>query len=204
MRATATATITMPAAAPTGGAVISLSSSNTDALSVPSTVTVTAGSTTATFTVTTFDVASNTNVTVTATYAGNTATAIVAVQTVAWKVASLSFDPVAVYPGGPTTTGTVTLSSAAPSGGARVLLSSDPVFVNGSVQFGGVAPTPAYVDVSSGLTTATFTATGGRDLADVCDANMQTARRRSPSPRRSAPRPVPRSTTTPTTPYSKG
>jgi hypothetical protein len=64
-----TATVTLSAAAPAGGAVVRLESSNNDAARVPSNVTVAAGSTTATFTVDTSTVESKRNVTITAIYA---------------------------------------------------------------------------------------------------------------------------------------
>jgi hypothetical protein len=64
-----TGTVTLSAPAPTGGALVRLESSNTDAARVPSNVTVAAGATTATFTVNTSTVDSKRNVTITATYA---------------------------------------------------------------------------------------------------------------------------------------
>jgi hypothetical protein len=62
--------VTLTSAAPTGGAVVRLESSNVDAARVPSSVTIPAGATTATFTVTTPTVATRVNVTITASYAG--------------------------------------------------------------------------------------------------------------------------------------
>jgi hypothetical protein len=64
-----TATVTLSAAAPAGGALVRLESSNTDTARVPSNVTVAAGATTATFTVNTSTVDSKRNVTITAIYA---------------------------------------------------------------------------------------------------------------------------------------
>lgn len=61
-------TVTLTAAAPTGGAVVRLESSRSSAR-VPSSVTVPAGQTTATFTVDTATVDERTEVTITATYA---------------------------------------------------------------------------------------------------------------------------------------
>jgi hypothetical protein len=57
-------------AAPSGGAVVTLSSANTSAASLPASVTVAAGASSATFAVNTSTVAANTGVTITATYAG--------------------------------------------------------------------------------------------------------------------------------------
>ena len=63
-------TATLTAAGPSGGAVVSLSSSNTAVATVPASVTIAAGSTSATVTVTTSSVTANTPVTITATYNG--------------------------------------------------------------------------------------------------------------------------------------
>ena len=63
-------TITLTSAAPSGGAVVTLSSANTSVVSVPASVTVAAGVSSATFGVNTSTVAANTGVTITATYAG--------------------------------------------------------------------------------------------------------------------------------------
>ena len=63
-----TGTVTLNAAAPAGGAVVSLTSSNTAAAQVPASVTVPDGATSATFTATTSPVASDTAVTITALY----------------------------------------------------------------------------------------------------------------------------------------
>lgn len=68
-------TVTLSAPAPAGGALVSLSSSNTAAATVPASVNVPAGATSAGFTVTTRAVAATTAVTVSATYGGVTRTA---------------------------------------------------------------------------------------------------------------------------------
>src|SRR5205085_5579026 len=62
-------TVTLNAAAPSGGTSIALSSSDS-AATVPSTVTVAAGAKTATFTITTSAVTANVTATITASYAG--------------------------------------------------------------------------------------------------------------------------------------
>ncbi|HKY44374.1 MAG TPA: hypothetical protein VJM50_14905, partial [Pyrinomonadaceae bacterium] len=67
---TAQGTITLNGGAPSGGAVVTLSSANTSIVSVPASVTVTAGASSATFGVNTSAVAANTAVTITATYGG--------------------------------------------------------------------------------------------------------------------------------------
>jgi hypothetical protein len=71
--------VTLTSAAPTGGAVVRLESSNVDGARVPSSVTVAAGATTATFTITTPTVSSRVNVTITAIYAGVERTATLTV-----------------------------------------------------------------------------------------------------------------------------
>jgi hypothetical protein len=63
-----TGTVTLSGPAPAGGAVVTLSSSNSAAASVPANVTVAAGNTTANFTIQTSPVGSNTDVTISATY----------------------------------------------------------------------------------------------------------------------------------------
>src|SRR5882672_4137996 len=67
-----TGTVMLSGPAPTGGAQVTLSSSNTTAASVPSSVTVAAGATSATFTVSTSAVAASTSVTISAAYGGAT------------------------------------------------------------------------------------------------------------------------------------
>ena len=67
---TAQGTITLTGGAPSGGAVVTLSSANTAVVSVPASVTVAAGASSATFGVNTSGVTANTSVTITATYAG--------------------------------------------------------------------------------------------------------------------------------------
>ncbi len=72
-------TVTLSGAAPAGGAVVNLSSSNTTVATVSPSVTVAAGATSATFTVATSAVAASTSVTISATY-GSTHTATLAVS----------------------------------------------------------------------------------------------------------------------------
>jgi hypothetical protein len=77
--ANATGTVTLTAAAPTGGAQVTLASSNATVAAAPSSVTVPAGSTSAPFTITTTTVAASTSVTITATYASISRTAALTV-----------------------------------------------------------------------------------------------------------------------------
>jgi hypothetical protein len=148
----ATGTVTLTAGAPSGGAVVSLTSSNGAVASTPSSVTIAAGATSATFPVTTTAVTSNTSVTLTAAYGGasRSATLTVTPPPPPASLSSLAVNPTSVT-GGSNSQGTVTLSSAAPSGGMTVTLSSsDPV-----------AAVPANVTVAQGATSATFTIATG-------------------------------------------
>jgi subtilisin family serine protease len=70
-----TGSVSLSGPAPSGGAVVSLSSSNTAVATVPSTVTVAAGATSASFTISTSAVTSSTTVTISASYGGATNTA---------------------------------------------------------------------------------------------------------------------------------
>jgi hypothetical protein len=94
-----TGTVTLTSAAPTGGASVALSSSNTAAATVPASVTVPAGSTSATFTVSTSSVSSNTSSTVSASYGGVTQTATLTVNAPASSTDSVSISR-AEYDGG--------------------------------------------------------------------------------------------------------
>jgi hypothetical protein len=143
----ATGTVTLSGPAPTGGLLVSLSSSVPTAAGVPPTITVAGGSTTATFSVTTMSVTSSTTVSITASANGvseaGTLT-ITPVQTVALSSLSVSSDLVV---SGDSLTGTVTLTGTAPVGGVSVsLTSSNPA-----------ATVPVSVTVAAGSTSAVFT-----------------------------------------------
>ncbi len=70
-----TGTVTLSGPAPSGGAIVSLSSSNPSVASVPASVTVPAGATSATFTVNTSIVVGSTTVTISGSYNGTTQSA---------------------------------------------------------------------------------------------------------------------------------
>jgi uncharacterized repeat protein (TIGR01451 family) len=74
-----TATVTLTTPAPTGGAVVNLSSGNPGVATVPSSLTIAEGQTTGTFAVTTLVSTSDANVSVTASYQTNTASATLTV-----------------------------------------------------------------------------------------------------------------------------
>jgi hypothetical protein len=78
---TSQGTVTLTSAAPSGGAIVALSSSSTSA-TTPASVTVTAGSTTATFTVTTSAVSAATTATISGTFNAVTRTATLTVNPV--------------------------------------------------------------------------------------------------------------------------
>ena len=142
-----TGTVRLPSAAPTGGAIVSLSSNQPGAASVPSSVTVAAGATSAIFTITTF-ASAGTTVQLAATLGNSTLFAALGVNPPSPTAAlsSVAVSPTAVV-GGTSATGTVRLSAAAPSGGALVSLSDS----------SSAASLPASVTVPAGSTSATFT-----------------------------------------------
>ena len=139
-------TVTLSSAAPTGGAAITLGSSNAAVAAVPASVTVAAGQTTATFSVTTSTVTTATPATITASYGSSSGNSTLTVNPA--PISSVSLNPTSVT-GGTSSQGTVTLSSAAPIGGAVVTLGSSAT----------AATVPASVTVAAGQTTATFTVT---------------------------------------------
>jgi hypothetical protein len=144
-----TGTVTLSGPAPSGGAQVTLSSSNTMAARVPSSVTVAAGATSATFAVSTSAVASSTSVAISATYSGATKTASLTVTPAtppSSTLSSLTLNPSSVIGGAQFSTGTVTLSGPAPAGGAQVMLSSN----------NGAASVPSSVIVPAGASNATF------------------------------------------------
>jgi dipeptidyl aminopeptidase/acylaminoacyl peptidase len=141
----ATGTVTLSGPAPAGGTSVSLASSYRSA-SVPVSVTVAAGQTSAQFTVTTQAISLLPAVTISATL--GTVTKSVTLNITSLSLVSLSLNPSTVT-GGTPSTGTVTLTGPAPTGGIVVALNSA-LFA---------AQVPASVKVSAGHTSATFTIT---------------------------------------------
>jgi hypothetical protein len=86
-----TGSVTFNGAAPAGGAVVSLASSNTGAATVPATVTVNAGATQASFPVTTQMVSASTSSTISATYQGGNSTAPLTVISSSWIGAAWAY-----------------------------------------------------------------------------------------------------------------
>ena len=143
-----TGTVTLSGPAPSGGAVVSLSSSNPSAAAVPAGVTVPAGASTASFAVTTGAVVASTTVSITASFGGASRTASLAVTPPPVTLSSLTLNPTSVVGGVQSSTGTVTLSGPAPSGGAVVVLSSSNT---------SLASVPSRVTIPAGATSAAFT-----------------------------------------------
>ena len=140
-------TVTLNAAAPSGGFAVSLASNNS-AVTVPASVTVAAGSTTASFTATVSSVSTAQTVTLTAsansvakTFSLQLGTSVPVLSALTCVSGSMT--------GAGTDSCTVTLNAAAPSGGFAVSLASN----NSAVTV------PASVTVAAGSTTASFTAT---------------------------------------------
>ncbi len=143
-----TGTVTLTRAAPFGGTVVSLSSSNTSVATVPSSVTVSSGKTSANFTVNTRSVSTTSAALIKGTLGSSSAQATLTVTPAALlTVTSVTLNPTSVQGGG-TSQGTVTLSASAPTGGTVVTLSSGNTTV---------ATVPSSVTVSSGRTSASFT-----------------------------------------------
>ncbi|HMF96083.1 MAG TPA: hypothetical protein VKE96_17390, partial [Vicinamibacterales bacterium] len=151
----ATGTVTL-SAPQTGATVIALSTpAPTTVAQMPASVTVPAGATSASFTITTSPVTSQFNMNIFADLAGNPGQSALLLITPGGATntpSALSVNPVDLV-GGASTTGTVTLTGAAPSGGVVVTLSK--AFSNGGT---GTVPAtvPASVTVPAGQTSASF------------------------------------------------
>ena len=130
-----TGTVTLTAAAPSGGAVVSLSDNST-ATSVPASVTVAAGSTSASFTITTTSVTASTSSTISGTFGGVTRSA-----------------PMMVNPAASGQTATLTVSASGRSG-ERV--TSSPAGINVAVGSSGSASFAVGTSI-------TLSVTNGRD-----------------------------------------
>ncbi len=144
---TSQGTASLTSAAPSGGAVLTLSS-NTSVATVPASVTVPAGAFSATFSVSTASVTASTSATITGAFGGDTRSATLTVTPPPPPIgpASLSVSPATVEGGNPVT-GTVFLSGGAPAGGLVVSLSSSNT---------AAATVPATMIVHGGLSSGTF------------------------------------------------
>lgn len=145
----ATGTVTLGSPAPSDGVAVSLGSNQPGSASVPGTVTVPAGATSATFPVTTSATSGATTVQLAATLGNSTQFASLSITTSSSAtLSSVTLSPTTVT-GGSSSTGTVRLTAAAPSGGTVVALTDDSSAVT----------VPSSVTVSAGSTSRTFTAT---------------------------------------------
>ena len=135
-----TGTVTLTGTAPSGGAVVQLSASQTGA-QPPATVTVPFGQTTVTFTLPTIAVASAQTVTITAAYAGASVSTTLTVN----PLFTFTLDNQAIT-GGQTANATVTLGSPAPVSGALVRLASSDL---------STARIASMLSISSGQTSVT-------------------------------------------------
>ena len=146
---TATGTVTLTVAAPSGGALVGLSSASS-AVTVPASVTVAQGATSATFGIATSAVPMSTSTTISASYAGVTkSTTFTVTPAIAPALTSVTLASAGVV-GGTSTSGRVTLSAPAGAGGAIVALRSSNTALVG---------VPSSVVVAAGATTATFAVT---------------------------------------------
>jgi len=142
-----TGTVMLNGNAPTGGSVVSLSSSNA-AATVPASVTIPAGKSNVTFTVKTTTVSKATVCQISAKLASTTVTTPFEVDPI--LVSSVTLNPSTVGCGS-SSVATITLNGAAPTGGSKVTLASS----NSS------ATVPATATVAAGQTSVTFTITTG-------------------------------------------
>ena len=141
-------TVTLASPAPTVGVTINVQSNLPLTASVPASVTIPGGETSASFTVTTFPAGNTTTVQLSAAMDNVFQFASVTVTPAAQSpsLSAISVNPASVS-GGTSSTGTVTLSAAAPSGGAAVSLSEN----------SSATSVPASVTVPAGSTSASFT-----------------------------------------------
>lgn len=161
----ATGLLTLTGSAPDGGLSVSLSSSNVGVATVPSTVVVPAGQTSTTFTVATSQITSDASVTISAAGGGAARTATLSVTASGGPaVSSLALVPTTVDEGG-TSTGTVTLTGAAPAGGLTITLISSNT---------AIATVPPTLTIPAGSTTADFTVATAQ--VDVDGSSAITAR----------------------------
>ncbi len=153
---TATGTVTIGQAAPTGGVVVNLASSNTSVATVPATVTVPAGATSATFTINTSVVPATATAVISASRGATTYTSTLTVNGVTFAVSLSSYSVVGGISG--SVTGTVTLANPAPAATGLALTVTLPVAQDTFAYFGLASGTStATVFVAGGATSGTFT-----------------------------------------------
>jgi PKD repeat protein len=144
----ATGTVYLNTTAPSGGAVVVLSSSD-GSTNVPTSITVTAGLSSATFAIATTAVISQTVVTISATCPSTTTKTTTLTVVPSPTPLSVTLAPNTVAGGSPST-GTVLLSGPAPAGGSVVVLASS---------LTSAATVPASLSIPAGTTSGTFPVT---------------------------------------------
>lgn len=153
--ASATGTVTLDKAAPTGGLVVSLASSNA-AATLPATVTIPAGATTGTFTISTTAVTTTTSATITGTLNGNSVSGTLTINPATSIGTGLKIDGVEIEPvnirSGRIAVGQINLTDKAPAGGIWVIVSSSAP---------AVLSAPTSVFIPAGADTVTFSLTAG-------------------------------------------
>ena len=140
-------TVTICTAAPAGGIVVALQSGTAAVASLPATVTIPAGAFSVGFDIATVPVSLDTPVSITAVADSQSATGTLIVTPPVPTGVVLAPNSVQ---GGLPTTGTVTISRAAPAAGVVVSLASDKPAA-------AWVPFPSTVTVPAGATTANFT-----------------------------------------------
>ncbi len=163
-------TVTLSGPAPTGGAVVALSSSSS-AASVPATVTVPAGATSVMFTVSTTTVSSNQTATITATYGGGSAqtslslTPAVTAAPFSSMILTVNFQPTGAPSGTLSITvtpnaGNATYTASFANGVAFTLLNGTTTNQGGTFTFNTVQPNAKFLPPGSGtflsVTAASF------------------------------------------------
>ncbi len=165
-------TVTLLQPASSGGVMVTFRSSNPAVAAVPPSVVVQPGATSATFLITTQPVAANPNVVnpnppsvQISAQIGNATPVITQLTVLAPTLVALTLNPASV-PGGSGSTGTVTISGPAPSGGLVVTLSSGATTsgpasrpgLTGSILQSTVS-VPQQVTIPTGATMASFPVT---------------------------------------------
>ena len=121
----------------------------------PASITVAAGAATGSFTATAGTVSTDQTTVITASYGGASRTSSIALTSQPAQISALSCTPASLG-SGQVTTCTVTLTKAAPAGGAVVAVSDD----NANLT------SPASITVAAGAATGSFTATAGTIASD--------------------------------------
>jgi hypothetical protein len=172
---TSTGTVTLVSPAPATGTIVTLVSDNTNVATVPASITVPAGATSASFTVSTKSTLpagfSQVSFLISARAGGIFRDRALLVVLPDVRLSALTVNPTSIS-GGVGAIGTVSLSAAAPAGGAMVALSSSDA---------SVASVPGSVTVPAGATSASFTvatlacASGSATLSGSYSAVTQSA-----------------------------